>query len=203
MGTVNEEKRMEAMAALVNAGLKSGAEVLNQMLETDIRMATPAIQMLEKDFEARLSQPATLPLTVVEMGFDGRLKGNSGLIFDEESARRFVEKVSGEAVDPDEFDFVSAGVLTEIGNIVLNRVMGAISNALSLSLDYVVPTFFQGELERLWRDTGVDTDELTGMMARTRFEIADVAANGNIVLFFDRDSYQILQTIMAEMPLLD
>jgi chemotaxis protein CheC len=199
-----EELLMEALAKLVNQGLHSGAEVLKLMLEAEIEMESPSIQMLEKrGLISRLAPGDNGALAVVEMGFAGGLNGNSGLIFDKASAWQFVEKVAGADTDSDEFDFISAGVLTEIGNIVLNRVLGAISNALSLNLDYVVPNFFQGDLERLWRNADADATALTGVLARTHFKVAEMSTNGTIVLFFDDDSFNILSDMMKQVNLSD
>ena len=195
---------MEALAKLVNEGLNCGAEVLTQMLEAEIKMETPSIQLLEKrGLISKITTSDIGSLAVVEMGFAGKLNGNSGLIFDKDSAWQFVEKVAGEDTGSEEFDFISAGVLTEIGNIVLNRVLGAISNALSLNLDYVVPTFFQGDVERLWRNTDADASEITGVVARTHFKVADMATNGTIVLFFDQSSYKILSDLIKSANLTD
>lgn len=191
---------MEALTNLVNAGLQSGVQVLNQMLEAEIKMEVPSIRMLETGMlNNLLASINESSLAVVEMGFEGRLTGNSGLIFEEENAWKFVEKLAGDDADAEGFDFISAGVLTEIGNIVLNRVLGAISNALSLSLDYVVPTFYKGDLDRLWKDAEMEKSGIAGVVAQTRFEVEDMATTGNIILFFDKQSYQTLVAMMENL----
>ena len=81
---------------------------------------------------------------------------------------------------------MSTGVYTEIGNIVLNSVMGYISNALHLSLDYVVPYYSEGGL------AGLINQNESGLLARARFKVEHLATEGDIVLFFEPESYAML-----------
>ncbi len=187
-------KTIEALTTLVNQGVASGVEVLNTMLASEIRPDVPSIRLIEplNVQEAELDDKSLF--AIVEMGFNGGLKGNSGLVFQKENARRFVEKVAGDDAGSDDLDFVSKGVLTEIGNIVLNRVMGSISNALDLNLDYVFPNFFHGNLDRLW----TQTPDKAGIVAATRFVVDDFAAEGNIVVFFDELSFSTLMSLIEE-----
>jgi chemotaxis protein CheC len=188
------EKTIDALTMLVNRGVVSGVEVLNTMLASAIRPDVPSIRLIEPlTAEDAIPDDNSL-FAIVEMGFNGSLKGNSGLVFQKENARKFVEKVAGDDAGSDELDFVTKGVLTEIGNIVLNRVMGSISNALDLSLDYVFPNFFQGHPDRLWSQT----PDKAGIVAATRFVVDDFAAEGNIVVYFDELSFSTLMSLIEE-----
>jgi chemotaxis protein CheC len=185
----DEKTQMDALSKLVTQGTKSGVEVLMQMLGADIVLDVPTIAYLDSDGTTTADISAGEVFTVVAVGFDGRLKGNSGLFFEASSTGKFVGQVAGDDADEEEINFIAAGVLTELGNIVLNRVMGAISNALQLSLDYVVPDFYQGELSRLWQ-VDAARDPLDGLLVRTRFEVSDMETNGQIAIFFEKASFQ-------------
>ena len=194
---LSQEKTVEALTKLVNSGVVSGVEVLNAMLSAEIRPEVPTIRVVEPyELEIETVLDDNPPLAIVEMGFNGSLQGNSGLVFQTEKAWKFVEKLAGDDAGSGEFDFVSTGVLTEIGNIVLNRVMGAISNALALNLDYIVPNFFQGSLDRLWNQA----PDKAGLVASTRFKVDDFAAEGDIVVFFEKSSFSRLMAIIGEDP---
>jgi chemotaxis protein CheC len=189
------EKTIDALTMLVNRGVVSGVEVLNTMLASEIRPGVPTLRLIEPlNVEKDTVLNDNSPFAIVEMGFNGGLKGNSGLIFQKENARKFVEKVAGDDAGGEELDFVTKGVLTEIGNIVLNRVMGSISNALDLNLEYVFPNFFQGHLDRLWSQT----PDKAGIVAATRFVVDDFEAEGNIVVFFDEISFSTLMSLIEE-----
>jgi len=196
---LSQQKTVETLTKLVNAGVVSGVEVLNAMLSSKISPDIPAIRLIEPytlldGEETIVPADPEIPFAVVEMGFHGSLKGNSGLVFQKDKARQFVEKVAGDDADGEDFDIVSKGVLTEIGNIVLNRVMGVISNALAVHLEYIVPNFFQGELDRLWQHS----PDKAGIVASTQFRVDDFAAEGKIVVFFDEASFSTLMTLIEE-----
>ncbi len=193
--TTTHEKTIDALVELVNKGVISGIDVLNTMFSSEIRPDTPNIKIVDaSDFDRKPEESEGSPFAIVEMGFKGGLKGTSGLVFPKENASKFVEKFAGDDSDIGEFDFVSEGVLTEIGNIVLNRVMGVISNALSLNLDYIVPSYFQGELEKLWTSPSNNT----GLVATTKFVVDNFDGEGNIIIFFDAPSLGALMSIMEE-----
>jgi len=188
------DKTLYALTRLVNTGVVSGVEVLNAMLASEIRPDVPSIRVIEPyDMDRETMVPEDSRFAIVEMGFNGSLQGNSGLVFPKDNAWKFVEKVAGDDAGEGELDFVSTGVLTEIGNIVLNRVMGTIGNALALNLDYVVPNFFQGTLDRLWKRD----PENAGLVASTQFRVDDFATEGNIVVFFDKDSFSRVMSLVA------
>ena len=193
-----EEKQIEALLKLVNRGVQSGAEVLNQMLGAQIEVDVPKVEEIGiENLGSRIVTSDDTLLTVVEMAFNGAITGNSGLVFEEEKAWRFVEKVAGDDAGSGGFDIVSAGVLTEIGNIVLNRVLGSISNVFSSSLDFVVPQFFQGNIARLWQNAAFEPAIVSGLFAATEFRVSDMATNGSIVLFFEESSYRYLTEKIA------
>ncbi len=195
---LSQPKAIAALTKLVNSGVVSGIEVLNTMLTSEIRPDIPSLRVIEPhtlpDHVPVIEDDPDSPFAVIEMGFHGSLKGNSGLVFQKENAWKFVEKVAGDDAGSDEFDIVFRGMLTEIGNIVLNRVMGAISNALAIHLDYVVPNFYQGGLERLWKRTA----DKAGLVAATKFQIDDFATEGKIVVFFDEASFNTLMSLIEE-----
>ena len=195
---LSQPKTIAALTKLVNSGVVSGIEVLNTMLTADIRPDMPSLRVIEPhtlpDHAHVLEDDPDSPFAVIEMGFHGSLKGNSGLVFQKENAWKLVEKVAGDDAGSDEFEIVFRGVLTEIGNIVLNRVMGAISNAVAVHLDYVVPNFYQGGLERLWKGT----PDNAGLVAATKFQVEDFATEGKIVVFFDEASFSTLISLIEE-----
>ena len=190
----DREKRIEALAKLIDLGICRGAETLNTLLASSVSLETPSVKLFGTDDND--SDPLPLGedlLAVVRMGFAGSLTGDSGLVFEKESALKLVERLAGDDMGTGDFDFSSTGVITEIGNIVLNSVLGSISNALKLSLDFVVPCFFQGDAEALFQ-IGAEGSERTGLLVTTRFKVEDLRAEGSIVLLLEPESYEMLMS---------
>ncbi|MEO1349410.1 MAG: chemotaxis protein CheC, partial [Cyanobacteria bacterium J06635_15] len=71
----------------------------------------------------------------------------------------------------------------EVGNIVLNSVMGAMSNALAQKLTFSVPIYQETSVEALTHSLGQDTSAAV-ILAQTHFKIEDLQISGDIILFF-------------------
>lgn len=189
------DKQIDALSKLVNQGVSHGAAALNIMLSSDINVEVPFIKLLDTTEMIRSSMIIKEKmLAIVQMAFSGNLTGHSGLVFQKRNALKLVDSVDDDQLDISDFNVISTGVYTEIGNIVLNGVMGYISNALDFRLDYVVPKFSEGTIDNL-----ID-NSAPGLLARTRFSLENIEAEGDIVLFFEPSSYEALLAKAADLP---
>ena len=78
-----------------------------------------------------------------------------------------------------------------MGNIVINGVMGSISNVLEQRLHYSLPTYTEDSIEHLLFPAGLACPH-TILLARTSFNIASLCIEGNILLLFDVGSFDAL-----------
>ena len=85
--------------------------------------------------------PCDGPTMAIIQDFRGKIMGRSALVLPHASGLRLA--ALGEVTEPaDELDLEMSGILVEVGNIMLNSVLGAISNIISTHLDYSVPQFY-------------------------------------------------------------
>jgi chemotaxis protein CheC len=189
------DRQIDAVSRLINTGVDRGANVLHSMIHSAISVEEPFVQSLDTTETVRDSATvADRLLAIVQMPFSGSLKGESGLVFQKQGALKLVDSLEGDETDDNEFDLVTSSIYTEIGNVVLNGVMGYISNALELSLNYVVPEFVEGDLENLLvKNSG-------GLLVRTRFKVENLATEGDVLLFFDAESCGTLLSLLEKHP---
>jgi len=83
------------------------------------------------------------------MSFDGSFSGNAALIFSPESAMILVSTLTDEPPIPGEMDALCMGTLTEVGNILMNGVIGSISNALQAKMHFSLPGYMESEADDL------------------------------------------------------
>jgi chemotaxis protein CheC len=194
----DQARQFEALEALVDSGVSRGAETLTVLLDSKVRLSPPTLRLLDTGSAA--AEPLPLGkdiLAMVSMAFDGSLKGDSILVFNRESALRLVKRIAGDDLGTSGFDFISEGVLTEIGNIVLNNVLGSISNALEFSLNFVVPCFFQGDAGTFFELSALDVKRIA-LFINTHFVLEGLQADGSIVLLLERDSYEVLMSAIEK-----
>jgi len=92
-----------------------------------------------------------------------------------------VTALTGEAEDTDTMDSLQEASLTEIGNIVLNGVMGSLANILQHQISYSVPFYQETSLHGLLQPTPSDSSEIV-LWAQTQFTIAQHNITGEIML---------------------
>jgi chemotaxis protein CheC len=197
------DKQIEALKEIINIGVGHGAGVLNTMLNSHITLNVPFIKLLSpQSLKAEMEEYHEGIVATVQMGFGGSLAGNACLAFPKKSASKLVASLAGERFESNDFDSIQTGTLNEIGNIVLNGVIGSISNMLKLSLKYKIPIYMEGNIESIIDsiegnidtvvDSGKDQFDLAILLARTKFTIEALATEGDILLFFELGSFETL-----------
>ncbi len=187
-------RQLDALKELINIGVGRGAEVLNTMLSSHIRLSIPFVRVLAPDaFQNEMMALGNGQITSVDLGFKGEFSGTAELIFPSETASKLVAALTGEAPIAEDLDAIRAGTLCEVGNIVLNGVLGSISNILRLHFNYSVPNYHEGVLTSMWDSQRADASIL---LAKTRFVVEQLELEGDIILFFEVGA---LDTLLASI----
>ncbi len=187
------EKQLDALKELINIGVGRGASVLNSMLNSHVHLSVPSAKIVSRtELKNEIRTFGGDRLASVELPFKGTFSGNTKLMFPTESASQLVSAIVGEEImTTTEMDSVRAGTLCEVGNIVLNGVMGSIANILGLEFIYSVPTYLENTVEDLLPESKVDSI-MTFLTARTIFKVKELNIDGNIILFFKVGSFDAL-----------
>ncbi len=182
--------QLDVLNEIVNKGIKKAADIMNEMLESHIELQVPCLVTSKyadvKDGSV-CSALSKSKLVSVELGFHGSFSGKCLLAFPEEGAAKLTAVLIGEEPDSVDLNEVIAETLTELGNIVINGVMGSISNCLANLIDYSLPCFKKGELSMLLKDNDL-SDNSTLILAETAFEVQDIHLRGAIFIVFELDS---------------
>ena len=192
-----DERQLDALTELMNIGVGRAAGMLNQMVHSPIELHVPIVSvLLASQLADELEQPTQESLSFVRLVFQGSILGTAALLFPTDSAANLVAALTGGEPDSPDLDAVRAGTLSEVGNIVINGVMGSIGNVLSLPLTYELPTYLEATLLQLFeRSQGagvqVQTDP-TVLVAHTRFTVRDLEIQGTILLIFEVFSFDSL-----------
>lgn len=188
------------LTALINLGVEKGAEVLNTLLNSLVNLSVPYIKVIP--FEELVQNPEVNTseiLSAVEMSYKGDINGNSELIFTNENAKKLIQAFTeGESLPPDEESYKS-GILCEIGNIVINAVMGKISNTLQLNFRYSVPSYIEGKAEKIYKPLE-NIESPVILLAKTRFNIQELSLEGDLAIFFTLSTFDEL---LAKLDTMD
>ncbi len=192
--------QVDILKELINIGVGRSAGMLNRMLRYHIDLQVPEVRIMshiELTLETR--NLGTEDLAAVEMGFSGPFRGTSALVFTSKSASKLVSVLlDGDPVHKLDLDMLRMGTLQEVGNIVLNGVMGSIGNILQETIDYSPPTFEEGKFENLVLSKAASPDA-TVLLAQTHFSIQQVLIEGDIVIVFEVGAFDALLSLISKM----
>lgn len=184
--------QIDILKEMINVGVGKGADVLNTMLCSHVRLQVPSLKILSpEELEAELSESGNECLSCINLPFKGNISGVAELVFPVESASKFVIALTGEEADTTDMDSIRAGALSEIGNIVLNAVMGTISNLLGFKLRYSVPSYTEGDYNSLL-PVHPSVPDTTVVVVHTHFVVEKLEVKGSIIMFFEVGSFDKL-----------
>ncbi len=210
-----EPRHLDAISELLNIGVGRAAGMLNQMVGSPIRLEVPSVKILRasqlgaelgtgaagaRPAEARPAgaRPAEArpaeALSFVRLSFGGAMEGTAALVFPPDSAAKLVAALLGEAEESGgaaDLDSLRIGTLSEVGNIVINGVMGSIGNILHLRLTYGLPTYLEASPDHLFDPRTAGGDPMV-VVAHARFTVEDLDIRGTILLVFEVLSFDAL-----------
>ena len=184
--------QLDALSELINIGVGHAAATLNQMVGSPIRLRVPTIKVLRlSGLAVELRQGPDDLLSFVRQPFAGFIKGTAALVFPPESAARLVASLTGERMGSPDLDSVRSGTLSEVGNIVINGVMGTLANILHVRLTYGLPTYLDDSITHLFGPSNGQGDPMV-VLAHTHFVIEDLDIQGTILLICEVLSFDAL-----------
>lgn len=195
---INPEQ-LDALQELLNIGVGRAAGSLNQMLEKPIRLHIPFLQLGKmEELSQEVQKMKNTTLSSVQLPFKGTFSGTSCLLFPTQSAKTLVIALTGESEDPDTMDSLREATLTEIGNIVLNGVMGSLANVLNHRIIYSIPFYQETSIQGLLQPIPSDSSEII-LWAQTQFTIEEYDLTGDITLMFGIPDLGLLINAISEM----
>jgi chemotaxis protein CheC len=185
------EVQKDVLREMVNIGIGRAADTMNRMTSSHVRMDVPRLHLKTLE-EALLLYPDDhgAKVSVVRQGFDGLFSGLSVLYFTPEEASQLVFIILGEEPPPAELDMLRAGTLQEVGNIVLNGVMGSIANMLDGHFSYVPPDFFEAPFADLLKQQANKSTVL--LIIETTFLLEKHVIKGRVLIMFDENAFTAL-----------
>lgn len=190
---------IDALKELINIGVGRASGVLNEMLKAHITLQVPFIKILTtEELKQEIADLGRNNIAAVRLGFKGPFSGSAALVFPTESASKLVSVLTDEEPGSIDLDSVRAGTLSEVGNIVINGVMGSIANVLNQPINYSLPDYIENNVDSfLIPDNSLS--KITVLLAQTQFMIKTLHTEGNIILIFEVGSFDALLAAIEEL----
>jgi chemotaxis protein CheC len=189
-----DEQTIDTIREIMNIGVGRAAGQLQEMTGSHIRLQIPVIRIVPFR-EITAVGNSLFPgdtLSAVLLDFKGTFSGISAVLFPPDSAAVLVMLLTGEQEKSPELDAMRIEALKEVGNIIINAVMGSIANILSEHLIYSIPTYYEGPVVNL---AGLKRNHVRDervLLARTNFLVEKLNVEGYILLILEIGSLDAL-----------
>lgn len=205
-----ESLRYDVLSGLFNIGVGNAADMLSEIVQKRIGLQISGLELAASPDgslkpEEQFREPFGTKLMVLTVSFADRLTGSASLVFPAGKMRRFVAFCSQQgAFEPGNSDFtdVDFDVIREIGNIVLNSILGEMKKLLNVSLSCGLPRVTVCDRAAFDRNTA--SGELRPVLALSVVFLAEeMETRGAVIIDLTADSsrelFRLLDGIEAEL----
>ncbi|MEO2035758.1 MAG: chemotaxis protein CheC [Planctomycetaceae bacterium] len=195
--------QIDSLTEIVNIGVGRAADSLSRIVGARIELTVSSIHVGElSELSALFDDLQGSPDTTIIQDFEGDVSGRALLAFPAASGVTLAQIISGVDQTIDELDVDLGGILEEIGNIVLNAVLGSIGNMTQTGMVYSVPEFYPSTpplrlIQNGRRKVQDDCDYL--LLADVQFRTSQRDVTSSLLIAFDTGAIElILCTLQPE-----
>lgn len=140
------EWQRDAITELLNIGMGQAAASLSQMVNEEIHLSVPSVEVLSRsDAAHKINGNPLKRIAAVRQHFQGPFWGDALLLFPQEKSLELVRVLLKEENIPLEtLTELERDALTEVGNIILNSCLSSLGDMLSHEVTSHLPVFITG-----------------------------------------------------------
>lgn len=140
--------KYDILKEIFNIGVGKAASMLSEIINKKILLDVPKIEFLclkDQNLTLNVHLPNVLKgtLMISSIKFREKLSGKANLIFPAMKIRKLINlclnKDEKNNCSDESFTDIDFDIIKEIGNIVLNSIIGEIGNYLNIDLNYSIP----------------------------------------------------------------
>jgi chemotaxis protein CheC len=190
------ELERDTLAELSNIAMARAANSLRQMVEHEVMLSVPSVDILSKEMATQaIATPDNPTLVAVRQDFNGAFSGRALLIFPEANSFELVRVVVGRQMPLEDIGNLEDEALAETGNVILNSWVATIANLLKRTLKMSLPVVVRGDGRQMLKS---DESQNLVLFLHIRFEISKIEIRGYVALLMDIPSIDELRSLIAD-----
>ena len=188
----------DALTELINIGYGRAAGALSELTGYRITLEVPKLGMHPiEEIGPQLSRMVNGEVASVTQVFSGPLSGNALLLLDEKAAVMLSGLLTDEISPSGGFDSGAREIITEVGNILLNALLGVFGNLLQVQVSFTVPRLRVDTIDSVLQSISVQDQDLSyALMIHTRFRLRANNVTGYLIIILGITS---LDRMLAEL----
>lgn len=192
------EAQLDALRELFNIGIGRAAGSLSMVVRQPVDLSVPEVALhhtTSLDVMGALAMEQRLKIVSQEV--KGPFRGRSALIFPENGGGAVVRAMVDSDLPPEVVDELQEEALSELGNIMINACVGAMSEVLHARFDVGLPVFNLGSMQALV-DAGPQ-DQSVLLMIRIDMRLSKSNVDGFLAFMLSVDSFGELRDALDGM----
>jgi len=187
----------DLLKELFNLGVGKAASSLSRMVKQEVLLSVPDIKF--SNHHSLIEMLGNKQSIVsISQSIEGPFSAKSMLLFPESGSMEVVRQMLGQQLSDEMIAELQEEALSEIGNVVLNACIGAISKSLDKRFDVEIPSFTMALPEDLLEQNSVNGDT-TILLIDINMTLKDSNIEGYLAFVFSPLSLGNLQLSLAEL----
>ncbi|MEZ5673425.1 MAG: chemotaxis protein CheC [Thiotrichaceae bacterium] len=125
------ELQRDAITELLNIGMGYAAFSLSQMLDDEVKLSIPSVELLSRqDAAAHIEADPYKRIVAVKQHFRGSFWGDVFLLFPKEKSLDLVKALMKQNLSQDVLTELEQDALMEVGNVILNSCLSTLADML-------------------------------------------------------------------------
>jgi len=184
----------DALGELVNITVSGAASRLRAMVGSEVSLTVPIVEVVGGTAAASsIADLGLQELVAVRQAFEGRLNGQTMLVFNDADADTLMRAVLGDGFSEEEYAELRVDTLGEIGNVLLLGLLATIGSMLGLTFDVKIPTVESAQVGHVFPPG----EERVIMLIHVNFSVRQIEARGYFALVMGLGSFQSLRDIVG------
>ncbi len=188
---------LDALTEIFNHGVGQAAQSLSEIAQEAVILSVPRVTVADRsELATQLEGHGCERLCAVRQAFSGVLATDALLMFPVDQSLLLVQMMVGGDVPLEQLGEMEKDALAEVGNILLNGVVGSMADLLHMQFEGTLPEVEQGSAQEvLGGDPGVTESVLN---LEVDFDIASREIRGFIAFMLDVKSIEYLQQRLGQ-----
>ena len=190
------EAQLNSLSAWMSSSADRATTTLNSVVNHRFQISISDVKLVETNLlQDHISYAESGLLTSVQLAFGGAFEGCAVLLVSQETAGILIASLTDETQDSMDMDELKSGTLMEIGSVVINSMMGTVTDLLKVVLRYAVPAYAECDLDQIGDLCG-DHKDRSLLLAEVSFIVDDLEVNGTIMFCFQTSLYkEMMQSV--------
>lgn len=183
------ELQMDVLVEALNIGMGSAASSLSDMLGSPVNLSVPQLDFLDREkVVSVLNETGCDRVCGVSQQFQGSFSGESMLLFPVEKSLELVHLLLQDTVPIDGLTEFEEEALSEIGNIILNAVIGCLADLFGQEIGTGLPVFKQGSFNQVLSHNSEVQGDAPFLLLRVDFNVESNSIKGYVVFTLNLSS---------------